>query len=153
MNVKTAFLATAALCLAACGSADDPQTADEQFDAALEEFTRTYFFHVPETLTYFGLSEEVAPDAAGRLMDHSPEGESARRQEMETALANLMAADPAQLSGDRSRIRDIISTVTEGQLAPAKIVDYGRRMHIGVFGLTRTRSTSYRDPPSMYPIT
>jgi hypothetical protein len=67
MNFKVGALVSALVLLAACGPKEEPLTsaadvpaANARFDAAVQEMTTAYFYHVPEAATQLGLSEEVA---------------------------------------------------------------------------------------------
>ena len=123
-----------------CGAADDSQapaaekaaaaaqpaeSADSAFDRALDDMTRAFFYHNPEQATIYGVSELVVPRTAHRLKSRSPLGESGRREELFAALERMQAMDPADLSGDRPRTHAVVTTLMEGALAPAAVVDYG----------------------------
>jgi len=101
------------------------ESAGSQFDRALDDMTRAFFFHSPELATKFGVPETVVPRTAHRLMNRSPAGETGRREELMAALDRMLAVDTAALTGDRPRTHAIVTTLMEGALAPARIVDYG----------------------------
>ena len=71
--------------LGACGRKEESaapvevsQSQNDIFDAAVEEMTNAYFYHVPEAATQLGISEETVPGTADRLMDRSVDGNTAR---------------------------------------------------------------------------
>lgn len=123
-----------------CGPGDDAQapvaeapaappsleeSADSAFDRALDDMTRAFFYHNPEQATIYGVSEIVVPRTAHRLKSRSPLGETGRREELAAALARMQAIDPAELTGDRPRTHAVATTLMQGALAPAAVVDYG----------------------------
>ena len=123
-----------------CGPANDAQappagdpaaaqkpaeSADSAFDRALDDMTRAFFYHNPEQATVYGVSELVVPRTAHRLKSRSPLGETGRREELFAALERMQAMDPAELTGDRPRTHAVVTTLMEGALAPAAVVDYG----------------------------
>jgi uncharacterized protein (DUF885 family) len=138
---RTLFALTGVLLVCAgCGPADDTpapvakelataeqsaESADSDFDRALDDMTRAFFYHNPEQATIYGVSELVVPRTAHRLKSRSPLGETGRREELFAALERMQAMDPADLSGDRPRIHAVVTTLMMGALAPASVVDYG----------------------------
>jgi uncharacterized protein (DUF885 family) len=140
MRLKTAVLAFLSLQLAACGSGEQAgstpeatptatsamvESPDDAFDRALDDLTRAFFFHSPELTTKFGISELRVPRTAHRLMDRSPEGEAARRDEIAGTLERVKSIDPATLSGNRARVHATVTTLIEGALAPTQVADFG----------------------------
>jgi uncharacterized protein (DUF885 family) len=140
MRPTTAVFALLSLFLAACGAgerAESPveappavatataESPDDAFDRALDDLTRAYFYHGPEMATKFGISDLEVPRTAHRLMDRSPAGEAARREEIGGTLERVRAIDPAALSGNRPRVHATITTLMEGALAPARVADFG----------------------------
>lgn len=93
MKFEIAGILSAFVLLAACGSAQDVQSSDERFDAAVREMTRAYFHHVPEAATQLGVSEDLVAGTARRMMDRSIQGNRARNRALEAALADLKAID------------------------------------------------------------
>lgn len=127
MNTKNFGLAILFAVLAACGSKQEETaaTANEQFDAAAEQMTSAFFTHVPEAATQLGLSEDIVPGTMRRMMDRSVDGNAARNEALEAALASLEAIDSAALSPDRQRTHATLTAIFEGVLAPSRVVDYG----------------------------
>jgi uncharacterized protein (DUF885 family) len=140
MRPRTAVFAFLSLLLFACGAgekAESPSEAtptattaeaespDDAFDRALDDVTRAFFYHSPELTTKFGVSELVVPRTAHRLMDRSPAGEAARREEIGGTLERIKAIDPATLSGNRPRVHATVTTLIEGALAPTRVADFG----------------------------
>ena len=140
MQLKTAVPALLALLLAACGAGDkaeppveappapaaeSAESPDETFDRALDDLTRAFFYHSPELTTRFGIPERVVPRTAHRLMDRSPAGEAARRDEIRGTLERVMAIDPTTLSGNRPRVHATVTTLIDGALAPSRVADFG----------------------------
>jgi uncharacterized protein (DUF885 family) len=132
MNLKVSALVCALGLLAACGAkeetttlATDSQTTNEQFDAAVQEMTTAFFYHVPEAATQLGISEDIVPGTAHRLMDRSVDGNTARNSALEAALAQLNSADPETLSPERQRTHAVLTTLIEGALGPSRVVDFG----------------------------
>jgi uncharacterized protein (DUF885 family) len=118
--------------LGACGRKEESaapvevaQSQNDIFDAAVEEMTNAYFYHVPEAATQLGISEETVPGTADRMMDRSVDGNKARNQALEAALAKLQPIDADSLSQDRRRTHAVLTTLFEGALAPSRVVDYG----------------------------
>ena len=72
-----AFVGVFAL-LTACGPTEDVQPSNELFDAAVQEMTTAYFYHVPEAATQLGISEDTVPGTGHRMMDRSVDGNAAR---------------------------------------------------------------------------
>jgi len=114
-----------ALLLACSEVAPPPPSADEVFDAAVEQMSLSYFTNVPEAATLLGLSDEAAPGAATRLLDRSLAGNEARNAALEAALASLKALDAAEISADRQVSYATLTLLFEGALAPSRVVDYG----------------------------
>jgi uncharacterized protein (DUF885 family) len=132
MRFRIFALVGALLIITACGptdetaqSAQEIQQLNELFDAAVQEMSTAYFSHVPEAATQLGLSEELAPGTGDRLMDRSIDGNAARNQALEAALAGLTAIDAESLSPDRQRTHAVVTTLFEGMLSPSRVVDYG----------------------------
>lgn len=111
--------------LAACGSAEDEQSSNDLFDAAVQEMTTAYFSHVPEAATQLGLSEDVVSGTGLRMMDRSLDGNAARNRDLEAALTSLKAIDADSLSADRRRTHAVLTTLFEGALGPSRLVDFG----------------------------
>jgi uncharacterized protein (DUF885 family) len=101
------------------------ESADSRFDRALDDMTRAFFYHNPEQATTYGVSELVVPRTAHRLKSRSPLGETGRREELRGALERMQAIDPADLTANRPRTHAVVTTLMEGALAPAAVVDYG----------------------------
>lgn len=101
------------------------ESPDDAFDRALDDLTRAFFYHSPELATKFGVSETVVPRTAHRLMSRSLQAETGRREEIGAALDRLKAMDAAALSGNRPRVHATVTTLIEGALAPANVVDFG----------------------------
>jgi uncharacterized protein (DUF885 family) len=101
------------------------ESADSAFDRALDDMTRAFFYHNPEQAMVYGVSELVVPRTAHRLKSRSPQGETGRREELFAALERMQAIDPADLSGDRPRTHAVVTTLMQGALAPAAVVEYG----------------------------
>ncbi len=125
MKIRIAALTGALALLAACGPAENVQSADEQFDAAVEKMSMAYFSHVPEAATQLGISEDVVPGTNHRMMDRSVDGNLTRNSALEAALASLQSIDAVSLSADRQRTHAVLTTLFEGALGPSRIVDYG----------------------------
>jgi uncharacterized protein (DUF885 family) len=138
MQRFSALLVSSLFLLTACGQGSDAPVAspaesqsahaespDDAFDRALDDLTRAFFYHSPELATKFGVSETVVPRTAHRLMNRSLQGESARRDEISGTLERLKVIDPASLSGNRPRVHATVTTLMDGALAPAGVVDFG----------------------------
>ena len=132
MKLKFSFALVACAVLVACGPADEPGTqaaaapsADEQFDAAVNEMTSAYFYHVPEAATQLGISEDLVPETSTRMMDRSVAGNAARNAALEAALASLAAIDAESLDAGRQSTHAVLTTLFEGALGPSRLVDYG----------------------------
>ena len=112
---------------AAAPGADAPaaESPDSAFDRALDDMTRAFFYHNPEQATTYGVSELVVPRTAHRLKSRSPLGETGRREELGAALERMRAIDPADLTGNRPRTHAVVTTLMEGALAPADVVEFG----------------------------
>ena len=82
---------------AATPVADQP-SANALFDAAVQEMTMAYFYHVPEADSQLGVSEDVVPGTAHRMMDRSVDGNVARNVAIEAALADLTSISAESLS-------------------------------------------------------
>ena len=105
--------------------ASQTESPDDAFDRVLDDLTRAFFYHSPELATKFGVSEVVVPRTAHRLMSRSLRGETGRREEIGAALDRLKAMDATSLSGNRPRVHATVTTLMEGALAPASVVDFG----------------------------
>jgi uncharacterized protein (DUF885 family) len=132
MNLKTGAIVGALALLTACGPEGDATSrvadappANEQFDTAVHEMTTAYFYHVPEAATQLGVSEDVVPGTADRMMDRSVDGNAARNRDLEAALTKLNSIDVELLSPDRRRTHAVLTTLFDGALAPSRVVDYG----------------------------
>lgn len=132
MKLRTGAIVGALALLTACGpeehatsSVADAPPANEQFDTAVYEMTTAYFYHVPEAATQLGVSEDVVPGTADRMMDRSVDGNAARNGALEAALTALNAIDAELLSTDRRRTHAVLTTLFDGALAPSRVVDYG----------------------------
>jgi uncharacterized protein (DUF885 family) len=132
MNWKLGAIVGALALLTACGPkeeatsrAADARPADEQFDTAVQEMSMAYFYHVPEAATQLGVSEDMVPGTADRMMDRSVDGNAARNRALEAALAALNSIDPEQLGPDRQRTHAMLTELFEGALGPSRVVDYG----------------------------
>ena len=138
MMQKTVALALSLLLLlSACGPAESPgprvadtetaqqESADDAFDRSLDDLTRAFFYHSPEAATRYGVSELTVPRTSHRLMNRSIDGEIARREEINAALARLNALDPADLGGNRPRVHAVVTTLIGGVMAPAGVVEFG----------------------------
>ena len=132
MNSKVVALVSAFALLAACGSKEEATTpaaevrsAEQAFDAAVQQMTTAYFYHVPEAATQLGISEAVVPGTSDRMMDRSVDGNAARNRALEAALAELSSIDAESLSPDRRRTHAVLTTLFEGALGPSRVVDYG----------------------------
>ena len=109
----------------AAADAGIEESADSRFDRALDDMTRAFFYHNPEQATTYGVSELVVPRTAHRLKSRSPLGETGRREELRAALERMQAIDPAHLTANRSRTHAVVTTLIEGALSPAAVVEYG----------------------------
>lgn len=131
MKIKTIIVTVALVLIAACGPADKTATSqeawqpNETFDAAVEAMTVAYFSNVPEAATQLGIPEEIVSDTGSRMMDRSIEGNAARNQALESALAELKAIDSDSLSPDRRRTYAVLTILFDGALSPSRVVDYG----------------------------
>lgn len=132
MKLKFSIAIVALAILAACGPAEESgmpaaeaPPADERFDAAVEEMSTAYFFHVPEAATQLGISEELVPETSTRMMDRSVAGNAARNAALEAALASLTAIDAKSLDAGRQSTHAVLTTLFEGALGPSRLVDYG----------------------------
>ena len=136
MKLRIAALAGAFLIATACGPADESapasqqaaQDSNERFDAAVQEMSTAYFSHVPEAATQIGMPEEIVPGTSERMMDRSLDGNAARNQALEAALAGLNSIEADSLSPDRQRTHAVVTTLFEGMLSPSRVVDYGTTM-------------------------
>ena len=135
--MKLSLVATTGMMilLAACGggeqavpSAGNATTPNERFDRAVEQMTTAYFSHVPEAATQLGITDEMIPGANTRMMDRSVDGNIARNQAIEKALATLNSVDSTSLSAERQRTHAVLTTMFEGALSPSRVVDYGTTM-------------------------
>ena len=132
MNLKAGVIVGISVLLAACGAKESDSTttanarpANERFDAAVQGMTTAYFFHVPEAATQLGVSEDVVPGTAQRMMDRSVDGNAARNRALEEALAGLASIEAGSLSPDRRRTHAALTTLFAGALGPSRAVDYG----------------------------
>jgi uncharacterized protein (DUF885 family) len=132
MNLKPAALVGVLVLLTACGPKEeavtqiaDARSANEHFDAAVQQMTTAFFYHVPEAATQLGVSEDVVPGTADRMMDRSVDGNASRNHALEAALAELNSIDAESLTPDRRRTHAVLTTLFEGALAPSRVVDYG----------------------------
>ena len=138
MQLRAAATASLLFLLIGCGPRGDVEapveaqadaatleSPDSTFDRVLDDMTRAFFYHRPELATKFGVSELVVPRTAHRLMSRSILGETGRREEIGAALDRMQAIDPATLSTERRRTHAVVTTLIEGALAPASVVDYG----------------------------
>ncbi len=122
----------AVILLTACSPQNDttPSAANapppnEHFDAAVQEMSMAYFYHVPEAATQLGVSADTVPGTGDRMMDRSVDGDTARNAALEAALAELNSIDSESLSPDRQRTHAVLTTLFEGALSPSRVVDYG----------------------------
>ena len=122
MKLRTGAIVGALALLTACGpeehatsSVADAPPANEQFDTAVYEMTTAYFYHVPEAATQLGVSEDVVPGTADRMMDRSVDGNAARNGALEAALTALNAIDAELLSTDRRRTHAVLTTLFDGR--------------------------------------
>lgn len=121
---------------AAPARADVPEAAtaaDAGFDAAVDALSKGYFGLLPESATYKGAPDTLAPGAGGRLNDRSPDADRARTEEFETLLAGLRATPADALGEERRRVQASLVTVLDGALGPSRLVDYGTSF--GAYGL------------------
>jgi len=125
MKLKVGAIAATLVLLMACGPAEDVQQPNELFDAAVQEMTMAFFYHVPEAATQLGISEETVPGTSHRMMDRSVDGNASRNHALEAALTNLQAIDSESLSPDRRRTHAVLTTLFDGALSPSRVVDYG----------------------------
>lgn len=125
MKMRVGTIVGAVVLVVACGPAEDAQRPDELFDAAVQEMTMAYFYHVPEAATQLGISEDTVPATAHRMMDRSVDGNAARNRALEAALAGLEPIDSESLSPDRRRTHAVLTTLFEGALSPSRVADYG----------------------------
>jgi len=125
MKLRFSALAGALVLLTACGPTEDVQPPNERFDAAVQEMTTAYFYHVPEAATQLGISEDTVPGTGHRMTDRSVDGNTARNRALEAALADLESIDAESLSSDRRRTHAVLTTLFEGALSPSRVVDYG----------------------------
>jgi uncharacterized protein (DUF885 family) len=73
-----------------------------------------YFSHVPEAATQIGMPEETVPGTSERMMDRSLDGNAARNQALEGALAELSSIDVELLSRhDGSRVDGMVHAVSD----------------------------------------
>lgn len=148
MRRSLPLLAFVGLALAACAGpapiASEPATdraaaradaalAAAKFDAAVDALSQGYFRLVPESATYNGAPELLAPGAGERLNDRSPQAEKSRTAELETLLAALKATPSDALDPHRQRVQATLVTVLDGALGPSRLVDYG--ISFGAYGL------------------
>jgi uncharacterized protein (DUF885 family) len=132
MKLRVGAIVGALALLTACGPKEDvasriadERPVNERFDAAVQVMTTAYFYHVPEAATQLGVSEDIVPGTADRMMDRSVDGNAVRNRALEAALAELSSIDAESLSPDRRRTHAVLTTLFEGALAPSRVVDYG----------------------------
>jgi len=128
MNLKSALIVTVFVLLAGCTRSEQPVdavSANEAFDAAVNQLTLAYFEAVPEAATQLGIPEDTVPGTSTRMMDRSVAGNRARNRALEATLASVKTVDPMALSPDRQRTYAIVTTIFDGMLAPSRVVDYG----------------------------
>jgi uncharacterized protein (DUF885 family) len=135
VKLRTVAVVGALLVVTACGPADESsspaqaaQDSNELFDAAVQVMSTAYFSHVPEAATQIGMPEEIVPGTSTRMMDRSLDGNTARNQALEVALAGLNSIEADSLSPDRQRTHAVVTTLFEGMLSPSRVVDYGTTM-------------------------
>ena len=104
---------------------DATAAADSRFDAAVDALSKGYFRLLPESSTYHGAPEALAPGAGGRLDDRSPDADRTRAAEFEALLAGLRAMPADTLGEGRRRVQASLVTVLDGALGPSRLVDYG----------------------------
>ncbi|MGE0408249.1 MAG: DUF885 family protein [Amphiplicatus sp.] len=142
IGVRTIFLMAFCL-LAACGKreaeapspplalshtqAEDAASVEiaANFDGLVEALTEDYFSLLPETATYYGAPDDLAPGADSRLDERSPAAAHERVEKMEAMLAHLKAIDETRLDPARRLTRDTLVIQLDGALGPARLVDYG----------------------------
>ncbi|MEX0645285.1 MAG: DUF885 domain-containing protein [Parvularculaceae bacterium] len=124
--------APAAGAASSAGDAVAAEAAAAAFDERIVALTRAYFAELPEMATYYGAPPDLAPQADAKLNDRSFEADAARREKMESLLAELKAVDEATLDARRKLTRDILVTQLDSALAPARVVKYGEIF--GVYG-------------------
>jgi len=132
MNLKVGAIIGAIVLLTACAPKEEAKTsvadvpsANAKFDEAVQEMTTAYFYHVPEAATQLGVTEDLVPGTARRLMDRSVDGNMVRNRALEAALESLHSVDAASLGPDRRRTHAALTTLFEGALGPSRVVDYG----------------------------
>ena len=116
MFLRVSIIVTAIMVVAACGErpqSESSETRSQQsgteegldasvaFDAVIENLSRGYFNHLPESATYNGAPDDLAPDSHARLNDRSVDGEKARVSELEKLLAALKSTGPDALDAER----------------------------------------------------
>lgn len=111
----------------------DATSAAATFDAAVVALSNGYFGLLPESATYNGASERLAPGAGERLNDRSPKAEKSRTAELETQLVALKAVPSDMLDAKRQRVQATLVTVLDGAIGPSRLVDYGTSF--GAYGL------------------
>jgi uncharacterized protein (DUF885 family) len=125
MHLRSVALACTVLLIMACGQEGQAPAADESFDAAVEQMAQAYFTHVPEAATQLGIPEDQVAGTSTRMMDRSVEGNRARNEALETAVAKLQEIDATELTPDRQRTHAVLTTLFNGMLGPSRAVDYG----------------------------
>ncbi len=146
--VRVSPILLASLLLSACAAPLKPAanttqnkatTMATEFDQAVDALSRTYYGLLPETATYNGVPEELAPGASTRLSDRSIAGEQAKRKAIEEKLAVMKSSAPSGLSPQKQRIRESMITLFDGALGPARVAEYGSAMaYAGVWYLPYT---------------
>jgi uncharacterized protein (DUF885 family) len=101
------------------------EQATAALDEAVNQLSLGYFLQVPESATYNGAPDALAPGANTRLNDRSVAGVAARVGEMEKRLADLKAVSTDGLSDEQRRIRETLIVMFDGALAPSRVADYG----------------------------
>jgi uncharacterized protein (DUF885 family) len=125
MHLRSVALACTVLLIMACGQEGQAPAADESFDAAVEQMAQAYFTHVPEAATQLGIPEDQVAGTSTRMMDRSVEGNRARNEALETAVAKLQEIDATELTPDRQRTHAVLTTLFNGMLGPSRAVHYG----------------------------
>ena len=148
MFLRVSIIVTAIMVVAACGErpqSESSETTSQQsgteegldafvaFDAVIENLSRGYIEHLPESATYNGAPDDLAPDSHASLNDRSVDGEKARVSELEKLLAALKGTRPDALDVERRRIRASLIALLDGALAPTRVVNYGTSF--GYYGM------------------
>jgi len=120
---REVFLLATVLFLAACDAKQPTDVA--AFDDVIEDFSMVFFTHVPESSTYYGAPDQLAPGSHGRLNSRSAEGDQARIDALEHHLERLRSTDPTGLDADRTRLRSSLIVLLDAALEPSRVVNYG----------------------------